>query len=467
MQDIKKPSHNLRFRNTNSNTKLHKERHAHINDSGLRDFSSQNSEENYFDFNNYKHKKTDIDSKLDAFEKRIHSYSQKNTYNKDNPKVIRLKNNIIKVIVAIFIFILFIILYFLLTYVFNSAKITIIPEKKTISIDKEIIVKIDNQNVKVLENSLENSATLPKSELQKIVSKARGEITIYNNFNSSKQKLIKNTRFKSSEGKIFRLIDSIEIPAMNGITPGKITVEVIADGIGESYNINPDKFTIPGFEGTDRYRGFYGVSETPMLGGADGNKYIVAKEDIDNVNLVKEKEIIDKLISSVNISETNNYIIATSTAVYSFENNLYDYEYNRIEDYKLKGTVNLLYIDREYLGKKIAESAIDNYNQEKIKVSNFDNLEIRLSQDNLPALSSLKDITDIKLYIKGDIELSYIINENLIKDLFVSESLETNNFNKILQKIKNINDAKSKIFPPWADKYPSNREKIEVILENQ
>ncbi|HRY82843.1 MAG TPA: hypothetical protein P5232_04050 [Candidatus Moranbacteria bacterium] len=108
--------------------------------------------------------------------------------------------------------------------------------------------------------------------------KARGKITIYNEYSTSPQPLVATTRFLSSGGKLFRLINGVTIPGMeksgSETKPGTVEAQVIADESGENFNIGPDKFTIPGFEGSgnEKYAKFYAKSEEAMSGGGSGNQ---------------------------------------------------------------------------------------------------------------------------------------------------------------------------------------------------
>ncbi len=139
--------------------------------------------------------------------------------------------------------------------------------------EKEIIpAKIVSAESSVSENF---DATGDKSVSNQ---KARGKITIYNEYSTSPQPLVATTRFLSSNGKIFRLVSGITIPGMetsSGETkPGAVEVQVVADEAGESYNIAPDKFTIPGFEGSgaEKYSKFYAKSTENMSGGGSGDQ---------------------------------------------------------------------------------------------------------------------------------------------------------------------------------------------------
>lgn len=135
--------------------------------------------------------------------------------------------------------------------------------------------------------------------------KATGKITIYNNYSSSPQPLVKRTRFMTPDGKIYRIIKNVTIPGAKvvkgKIQPSSITVDVIADKAGEKYNIGPvKKFTIPGFEGSDKFYGFYGKSSESMVGGVIGKIPYPTDKDIQEAKDKVAKKLTDALNISLN-----------------------------------------------------------------------------------------------------------------------------------------------------------------------
>ncbi|TSC85941.1 MAG: hypothetical protein G01um10148_849 [Parcubacteria group bacterium Gr01-1014_8] len=130
---------------------------------------------------------------------------------------------------------------------------------------------------------LENSAVVPATGSEKAEDKATGTITVYNDYSTASVRLIKNTRFQSPGGMIFRVPASVEIPGKKGSTPGQVSITVIADQPGEAYNIAPaDKFTLPGLKSTaDMYAGVWGRSTDSFKGGFSGTKPAVSKEALE------------------------------------------------------------------------------------------------------------------------------------------------------------------------------------------
>jgi hypothetical protein len=121
---------------------------------------------------------------------------------------------------------------------------------------------------------------------------ARGIVKIYNNYSSRPQALVATTRLMSEEGKLFRLIKGVTVPGMEGDQPGVVEAQVIADKIGQNYNVDPTEFKIEGFKGGDKYDKFKVISENPMTGGAndtDNKKVKVVTES--DISSAREKTI--------------------------------------------------------------------------------------------------------------------------------------------------------------------------------
>jgi len=154
----------------------------------------------------------------------------------------------------------------------------------SIDYEKEIIPA---QHINVTE---EISRQFPSTGKKSVSNqKAKGTITIYNEYGTDPQPLVPTTRFLSSDGKIFRLVKGVTVPgtAKVGVEtkPGVVEAEVVADSSGADYNIGPGTFTIPGFKdsGNDKYTKFYAKSTSAMTGGGSKSDEakVVSEEDIN------------------------------------------------------------------------------------------------------------------------------------------------------------------------------------------
>jgi len=142
---------------------------------------------------------------------------------------------------------------------------------------------LDSTQVRLLEREIPVTITGTATDSSaSTTEKARGTIVIYNDFSAEAQSLVATTRLESPDGKIFRLQKSIVVPGKTS-SPGAIEADVIADQAGESYNIDPTTFTIPGFKGNPKFDKFSGKSVKKMSGGGSGGSEVksIARADLD------------------------------------------------------------------------------------------------------------------------------------------------------------------------------------------
>jgi hypothetical protein len=185
-----------------------------------------------------------------------------------------------------------------------KAKVTVFFKTKSQSIDAEITASIKEESVnldgklipaKLISFTDEFSKKFQSSSEKAASSrKARGTITIYNEYSTASQPLIATTRFLSSDGKLFRLVSGVTIPGMtrigSEIKPGAVEAEVVADEAGDDFNIGPASFSIPGFQGSgaEKYSKFYAKSFKSMLGGGSGSETAKAVSSGDIESAKKE-----------------------------------------------------------------------------------------------------------------------------------------------------------------------------------
>ena len=136
--------------------------------------------------------------------------------------------------------------------------------------------------------------------------KANGTITISNAFSEASQPLVATTRFETSDGKLYRLVDGVTVPGAkteDGKTvPGKIEARVMADQAGTKYNLTTGTFTIPGFKGGPKYDKITAEVKSAFAGGSDdasGAKLSVSQSDLDSAKTAASDEAKKAVISGL------------------------------------------------------------------------------------------------------------------------------------------------------------------------
>lgn len=122
-----------------------------------------------------------------------------------------------------------------------------------------------------------------------VPAQATGVVTLTNETESD-QPLVATTRLLSEEGVLFRLLDAVTVPAN-----GEVTAAVYADQEGESGNIGPTSFTIPGLLAT-KQETIYATSTAAMKGGLQYVR-VVTEADLTKAQGELETSITEEAIS--------------------------------------------------------------------------------------------------------------------------------------------------------------------------
>ena len=167
-------------------------------------------------------------------------------------------------------------LLFFVSSIFATATLTITPKYEPVALNDTYQVTMSTStapnasttpslNYQIVAMTQTMSESLVTSGSQNVAIKAAGKAVIYNNYSAASQRLIINTRLETTGGLIYRITQSTTVPGIktiNGVkTPGSVEVNIIADAPGTQYNMKltdfKGDFTVPGFQGTPQYNGFY------------------------------------------------------------------------------------------------------------------------------------------------------------------------------------------------------------------
>lgn len=365
----------------------------------------------------------------------------------------------------------------ILSTFFSGATVRIVPLNKTVSLNMDFTAREDASDLpaqagngivpyqKIPLPAEERSEDIPATIEKKITRKASGKIKIFNEYSTASQRLIKNTRFESANGKIYRIDNSIVVPGMStagGKTiPGSIEVTVYGDAPGEEYNSAATDFTIPGFKGDPRYAKFYARSQTPLEGGFSGTiKVPSPEEQTAAVERLKESLRIE-LAQKARAQIPEDFILYDNMMFVAFDDLLAINQQNP-SHITVKGSLYGIMFDKSMFSKFIAQKTIDQYDGNPVLIRNLTDLELKPKSEVLdPA-----NLKDISLTVSGDASIVWDVDkENLKRELAgVSKS---DGFKNIIAKYASIWKAEAVARPFWKMNFPQDPEKItiEEVLE--
>lgn len=278
--------------------------------------------------------------------------------------------------------------------------------------------------------------------------KASGYVTVYNNY-SQDQTLVKTTRLLTPDQKLFRISETIVVPA-----GGQTTVWAEADQEGEEFLIAPSKFTIPGlWEGLQDK--IYAQSQEAMK-LQSLPQYVVSEQDLSLAKSAAEKAALEQSLAAFNELLPDNLKINTFDVALepgeivnapSLGESLKDFKFSqKYKAYALIFDKNAL---REAANKKFEKGLASHETLVRFTDSELTYDTMEIYRDQGTAVLSVP----ITAIIKGNQG-----SQNIDKDKLVGRSeIETLQY---LRDELNIQDAQIKFSPFWVRKIPKLKDHI-------
>jgi hypothetical protein len=359
-----------------------------------------------------------------------------------------------------------------------KATITIFAKKEVKSADMTITGEVNYDSIdydkstipaKLMEFDEEVAKTFDATGSKSVSNqKAKGKITIYNEFSTSAQPLVATTRFLSEDQKIFRLVQGVTVPGTTNVggevKPGVVEADVVADESGDAYNIGATSFTIPGFKssGNDKYAKIYAKSSASMTGGGNGNDTvkIVSDKDISDAKDKISLEITDEVKQKIKASALPGTIILDDAIIidepmYRVSNSVGE----TADSFEIKAQAHaraLVFSEGDV--KKIANSVIAKSGNGKI---NIDSGAILIDYGKVNA--------DFKLStIEINVHASNVMQPNINLEQIKKDILGKNNneLSEYLKTYQNIEKVEVEYFPQvFVSKVPWNKKRVEVNLD--
>ncbi len=348
---------------------------------------------------------------------------------------------------------------------FTGATVTVTPKAVTVSVvseftaTKEPTAKLQFQTLPITEVA---ELVIPADTTKKVQEKAKGTIVIYNNFSDKPQRLVKNTRFETKSGLIFRVDSSITVPGRTvkdgRKVPGSLETTVMADSPGIEYNIPLSDFTVPGFK-TDaaRFAGFYARSKTPMLGGFEGTLKVPSERALLAARATLRDTLKKKVSSGNQAKVPEGFILFPGAFAVQNESLPPEERDGGMSAVREKLTGSAYLFKYEDLVKAIAQASIPNFNNLPIKLPNLSSLLFELKE--LPT-GNPADAKAIRFTLHGNAHVVWLYDAEKLKSALAgkpkSELLAT------LSNFPTLEKADLVIRPFWSSTIPSNLGKITV-----
>ena len=386
---------------------------------------------------------------------------------KDKKKTSRFNFTTIGILAVIIIGLIFAATTFL-----SKVTLTIFPEFKEPNVNAEFTAFPDRREgaltyeIMTLEQSGERQVRASGQE--NVQSQAKGFIEIVK-ITPGSERLIKNTRFRSPNGLIYRIQESVVVPGATTdsggqLVPGTIRAEVFADAIGEEYNLPPgNKFDIPGFKDsglTNLYESIYAENKEAFTGGYNGPKFMIDDNELSTAKQSLQTELRDSLLAKIESEKPADFVVFKDAVAISY-NDLPTVEAGQdMVTIKVQAVLQLPLFKHGDFASFIARETIPTYDQEPVRIRNAEELKFSYTDSNISS-SNIANLPALTFSIVGKPLIVWEYNaEQLQKDLAGKQMTA---ITTVLSGYTGIKDARITGKPFWARSFPEEPTKINIV----
>ncbi len=309
----------------------------------------------------------------------------------------------------------------------------------------------------------ENGQMQVKATGQEEVSeRAEGTLKIYNAYSTAPQRLIKNTRFESSAGKIYRINESIDIPGYTKsdtgeVIPGSATADVFAEAAGDAYNLASGRFTVPGLKGSEQYDKVYAeATGSGIQGGFEGMRFIVDDAELTAARETLHGELRDKLMARVKTERPNGFTLYEPAVTFTYESLPSEDAGNDTALIKEKARLNVPLFNEATFAAYLAKNTVSGYSGEPVRLENPETLTFTYAGEP----GDLKTKESIDFTLTGNTRIIWNFDETSLKRALLG--LDEDALPSVLSSYPAIDRAEAVIRPLWKSSFPEEEDEIKI-----
>ncbi|MBN1494837.1 hypothetical protein JW911_03840 [Candidatus Peregrinibacteria bacterium] len=401
------------------------------------------------------------------------------------------------ILFTIVVLILILIVYIALP----GATIYLTPKSNTISVSANVVLAEASRNQSYLDTHPQN--VIASFNVETTIDKKITYFTSGNKFegknatgtlkiiNTSGREwpLIEQTRFQTSEGLIFRIQKSVNVPAGSISGPGSLDAYVVADEvdangqiIGDRGNIGPSRFFLPGLSEENRQK-VYAESSEAFIGGETITHKMITKEDLDAAKGKMEAELrnsaeeeLKKAVGRMNQEKNMDLVLLTGSNAMKLENPAVNapmhLEGQMQEQFEISGTMQakgLAYNHNELSNILRAKLKLSKSPEKKLIKIDSESISYRLIPIEAGAdptrLTITATIKGVEQYeIDPDKENGQRLISNIKEHVLGKSVDEAENY---IQQLPAINKVVISSWPAWSPTMPSVPDNIKIEIKEE
>ncbi len=361
---------------------------------------------------------------------------------------------------------------FSLSAFLSKTTLTVYPEYREPTVNAEFTAYPDRREGALTYEIITLDATGEKqvaaSGEEYVESQAKGMLEIVKTTAGS-ERLIKNTRFRSADGKVFRIQESVVVPgaikdASGTLVPGTIQAEVFADAVGQEYNLAAGtRFDVPGFQESnlnELYAAIYATNKEPITGGYKGQKFIINDNELGTARQELQLELRDQLLARIETEKPAGFTTFPDSVAFTYEA-LPTVSYGEnLVTIREQAVLQMPLFKQEDFANFLAKETISTYNREQVRIQDISTLDF-----------SYTDLTTNSSNLANQTALTFkIIGKPTIVSEFDAEKLQTDlagksktSISTVLTAHPGIKSANVSSKPFWKRSFPEEPKDIVVV----
>lgn len=338
-------------------------------------------------------------------------------------------------------------------YAFAGAKVSVTPVTNMATIQSDMTATQGQGDLPFQLITVDKTATasVPAESTITASDPATGKLTITNS-QTSAQALIKNTRFQSANGLIFRIRDSVSIPA-----GGSITATVYADEAGDKYNIPATTFTVPGLKGSKAFDQVTAKSSAAMSGGFSGTRPSVSQATKDKQYADIQAKLATDLTKELAGKMPAGYVLLPGASFTAYTPAADAAGASGTVTLSETGSITAVVFPADALARAIAFKAVGTYSGQPVTLKDVQGLTLK------PALASLApDAQTFDFNLNGTASIIWQVDAAKIAASVAGKTRAAAEIS--LKSFPEVDKATLLLRPFWSSHFPGDPAKIKVTI---
>lgn len=347
-------------------------------------------------------------------------------------------------------------------FFFSGAKVAITPTESPATVSGTFTASTAGGELPFEVITVEKTATnsVPAESTQNVTQAAQGSITV-SNTQDAPQQLIKNTRFETPDGLIFRIRESITVPAAKNGTAGSLSVTVYADEAGEKYNVAPTTFTLPGLSGTDTFTKVTARSTEAMKGGFAGARPSVSTATKEAESAKLQTALDAELRTALAAEVKEGYVLIPGATATSYVSEPDTAGAGGTVALSEKGTIRGVVFPEEAIARAIARQVVGTYNGEPLRFKSLEGLSLAPAEGLIPTPGE----TEFSFTLTGATTLVWKVDIAKIAAAVAGKSRDSADV--ILRGFPEVEQALLVLKPFWRSSFPEDPSKIDISVAGE